>query len=87
MTDYADLSAFLALPRLTALALSPDGARLVAAVQRPDAKAARQFGYHSFARGIGGRIGQGKELSHRGNGTLYRKVKRVASGAELLETV
>lgn len=41
MTDYADLSAFLALPRLTALALSPDGARLVAAVQRPDAKAAR----------------------------------------------
>jgi dipeptidyl aminopeptidase/acylaminoacyl peptidase len=37
VTDYADLAAFLALPRLTALALSPDGTRLVAAVQRPDA--------------------------------------------------
>ncbi|HEY6745257.1 MAG TPA: prolyl oligopeptidase family serine peptidase [Mycobacteriales bacterium] len=41
MTDYADLAAFLALPRLTDLALSPDGSRLVAAVQRPDAKSAR----------------------------------------------
>ncbi|HST65377.1 MAG TPA: S9 family peptidase, partial [Mycobacteriales bacterium] len=41
MTDYADLAAFLSLPRLTGLALSPDGSRLVAAVQRPDAKNAR----------------------------------------------
>ncbi len=41
MTDYADLSAFVALPRVTGLALSQDGARLVAAVQRLDRKAGR----------------------------------------------
>ena len=41
MTDYADLSAFVALPRLTGLALSQDGSRLVATVQRPDPKGAR----------------------------------------------
>jgi len=41
VTDYADLAAFLALPRLTALTLSSDGTRLVAAVQRPDAKKSR----------------------------------------------
>lgn len=38
MTDnpYADLAAFAALPRLTGLALSLDGSRLVAAMQQPD---------------------------------------------------
>ena len=41
MTDYADLSAFVALPRITGLALSQDGSRLVATVQRPDRKGAR----------------------------------------------
>ncbi|HVC74272.1 MAG TPA: hypothetical protein VNC85_10910, partial [Mycobacteriales bacterium] len=41
MTDYADLSAFVALPRVTGLALSQDGSRLVAAVQRLDRKGAR----------------------------------------------
>ena len=43
MTDhaFADPATFVALPRLTGLALSPDGARLVASLQRPDAKGAR----------------------------------------------
>jgi dipeptidyl aminopeptidase/acylaminoacyl peptidase len=41
VTDYADLSAYVALPRITGLALSQDGARLVAVVQRPDPKGAR----------------------------------------------
>jgi dipeptidyl aminopeptidase/acylaminoacyl peptidase len=41
VTDYADLSAFVALPRITGLALSQDGSRLVAAVQAPDRKGAR----------------------------------------------
>ena len=35
---FADLAAFTALPRLTGLALSVDGTRLVAAMQQPDAK-------------------------------------------------
>jgi dipeptidyl aminopeptidase/acylaminoacyl peptidase len=38
---FADLAAFTALPRITGLALSPDGQRLVASVQAPDAKGAR----------------------------------------------
>lgn len=38
---FADLAAFAALPRLTGLALSGDGTRLVASVQAPDAKGAR----------------------------------------------
>lgn len=41
MTDYTDLAAFTALPRVTGLALSLDGDRLVAAVQQPDEKQAR----------------------------------------------
>ena len=41
MTDYADLSAFVALPRITGLALNQDGSRLVATVQRPDRTDAR----------------------------------------------
>ena len=41
MSAFDDLGAFAALPRLTALALSGDGRRLVATVQQPDAKNAR----------------------------------------------
>jgi dipeptidyl aminopeptidase/acylaminoacyl peptidase len=41
VTDYADLSAFVALPRVTGLALSQDGSRLVASVQGLDRKGAR----------------------------------------------
>jgi dipeptidyl aminopeptidase/acylaminoacyl peptidase len=40
-TPFADLAAFAALPRVTGLALSPDGSRLVATVDQPDAKGAR----------------------------------------------
>ena len=39
--EYADLAAFIALPRVTGLALSLDGARLVATVQEPDANRTR----------------------------------------------
>jgi dipeptidyl aminopeptidase/acylaminoacyl peptidase len=38
---FDDLAAFVALPRITALALSIDGRRLVASVQTPDGKGAR----------------------------------------------
>jgi dipeptidyl aminopeptidase/acylaminoacyl peptidase len=38
---FSDLAAFAALPRVTGLALRPDGARLVATVQQPDAAGAR----------------------------------------------
>ena len=38
---YADLASFAALPRLTGLALSVDGSRLVASVQAPDAAGGR----------------------------------------------
>ncbi|HEU5007211.1 MAG TPA: prolyl oligopeptidase family serine peptidase [Jatrophihabitantaceae bacterium] len=38
---FAELTAFTALPRLTGLALSPDGTRLVATMQQPDEKGAR----------------------------------------------
>jgi dipeptidyl aminopeptidase/acylaminoacyl peptidase len=38
---YLDLAAFTALPRLTDLALSLDGSRLVASMQQPDEKGAR----------------------------------------------
>ena len=41
MTPFDDLGTFAALPRLTALALSIDGTRLVVTVQEPDAKGAR----------------------------------------------
>ena len=43
MTDesFADLATFVALPRLTSIALSPDGARLVATLAEPDPKGAR----------------------------------------------
>ena len=41
MTDFADLAAFVALPRVTGLALSADATRLVVAVQRPDEAACR----------------------------------------------
>lgn len=35
-SPFADLAAFTALPRVTGLAVSPDGTRLVASVQAPD---------------------------------------------------
>src|SRR5579875_2318269 len=38
---FADLAAFAALPRLTSLAMSIDGSRLVATMQQPDAKGAK----------------------------------------------
>jgi dipeptidyl aminopeptidase/acylaminoacyl peptidase len=38
---YSDLARFAALPRMTGLACSPDGARLVAVVQEPDEAGAR----------------------------------------------
>ena len=41
MSDYADLAVFTALPRITGLALSLDGRRLVATVQQPDGARAR----------------------------------------------
>jgi dipeptidyl aminopeptidase/acylaminoacyl peptidase len=44
MTDLSDLDAYLALPRLTGLALSPDGARLVTTVATLDPKGARHLG-------------------------------------------
>ncbi len=40
-SPFASTAAFTALPRLTSLALSPDGARLVVGVQRPDADGAK----------------------------------------------
>jgi dipeptidyl aminopeptidase/acylaminoacyl peptidase len=39
-SSLADLAAFTALPRVSGLALSPDGGRLVATVEQPDAKRA-----------------------------------------------
>ncbi|HEY7008745.1 MAG TPA: prolyl oligopeptidase family serine peptidase [Jatrophihabitantaceae bacterium] len=39
--SFDDLAAYAALPRLTGLALSLDGSRLVATLQQPDAKGAR----------------------------------------------
>lgn len=39
--DFTDLAGFYALPRVMGLALSPDGARLVAAVQQPDSGGSR----------------------------------------------
>jgi dipeptidyl aminopeptidase/acylaminoacyl peptidase len=41
VTSFTDLAAFTALPRLTTRVLSPDGARLVAVLQEPDADGAR----------------------------------------------
>ena len=41
MSDHTDLAAFVALPRVTGLVLSPDGGRLVATVAQPDAAGAR----------------------------------------------
>lgn len=38
---FADPARYTALPRLTGLALNPDGSRLVATVQQPDGKGAR----------------------------------------------
>lgn len=35
-TDFTDLAGFAGLPRVTSLAVSPDGRRVVAAVQQPD---------------------------------------------------
>jgi dipeptidyl aminopeptidase/acylaminoacyl peptidase len=40
VTAFDDLAEYVALPRLTGLTLSPDGSRLVATVQQPDAKCA-----------------------------------------------
>jgi dipeptidyl aminopeptidase/acylaminoacyl peptidase len=39
--DFTDLAAFVALPRVTGLTLSPDGTRLVATAQRPDPAVSR----------------------------------------------
>ncbi|HEY8302129.1 MAG TPA: prolyl oligopeptidase family serine peptidase [Jatrophihabitans sp.] len=44
MAVFDDLARFAAQPRLTALALSPDGARLVAGVDSPDTAGARYIG-------------------------------------------
>jgi hypothetical protein len=41
VNDFADPGAFAALPRITGLALSLDGLRLVATVAQPDAKGSR----------------------------------------------
>jgi dipeptidyl aminopeptidase/acylaminoacyl peptidase len=41
VTDYTDLDAYLALPRIAGLALSPDGTRLVTVVATLDADATR----------------------------------------------
>jgi hypothetical protein len=41
LTPFADLAQFVALPRVTSLALSADGSRLVAAIQQPDEKGAK----------------------------------------------
>ncbi len=41
MNDFADVAGFVALPRVTGLALGPDGRRLLATVQEPDRKRAR----------------------------------------------
>jgi len=41
VTEFADPSLFVALPRLTTLTLAPDGRHLVTAVQAPDRKGAR----------------------------------------------
>ncbi len=38
---YTDLAHVMALPRLTGMALSPDGTRLIVSLQQPDAKGAR----------------------------------------------
>lgn len=35
-SDFTDIADFVALPRITSLAVSPDGTRVVAAVQQPD---------------------------------------------------
>lgn len=40
-SPFADLAAFAALPRVSGLALSPDGTRLVATLDQPDAKRAK----------------------------------------------
>ena len=40
-TPFADLDAFVALPRMSGLALSPDGRRLAVAVSSPDPKSQR----------------------------------------------
>lgn len=44
MSAFDDLGQFTALPRVSGLALSVDGTRLVAQVQQPDAKGARYAG-------------------------------------------
>jgi dipeptidyl aminopeptidase/acylaminoacyl peptidase len=41
VTPFADLAQFVALPRVSALAMSPDGTRLVAAIQTPNEKGAK----------------------------------------------
>ncbi|WP_066520705.1 S9 family peptidase [Curtobacterium ammoniigenes] len=41
MTPFSSLDAYIRVPRITGLALSADGARLVATVQEPDAKLAK----------------------------------------------
>ncbi|MGI8416830.1 MAG: prolyl oligopeptidase family serine peptidase, partial [Nakamurella sp.] len=41
LADFTDIAGYVALPRVTALAVSLDGSRLVAAVQQPDAEGAK----------------------------------------------
>lgn len=41
LADFTDVAGYVALPRVTALAVSPDGSRLVAAVQQPDTEGAK----------------------------------------------
>ncbi len=40
-SDFTDIAGFVALPRVTSLTVSPDGSRVVAAVQQPDAEGAK----------------------------------------------
>jgi dipeptidyl aminopeptidase/acylaminoacyl peptidase len=42
--DFSDIAAFVATPRITSLTASPDGRRVVVAVQQPDAKGAKYVG-------------------------------------------
>jgi len=62
---FADLAAFTALPRLTGLAISCDGSRLVATVQQPDEKGAR---YSSSIWEIGLDGSEPQRLTHSSHG-------------------
>ncbi|MFE3520941.1 prolyl oligopeptidase family serine peptidase [Streptomyces sp. NPDC059161] len=79
ITAFHDLSAFLATPRVTALALSPDGNRLVAAVQSLNGEGNRYVSGLWEIDPAGGREPRRLTRSHKGesapafaaDGTLY----------------